>query len=47
MASDDKNTKTSPSPKIETAAKKDAAATKKNEGQPKDKSTSDATLSKV
>ena len=47
MASDDKKTKTSPSPKIETAVKKDAAATKKDEGQPKDKSTSDATPSKA
>jgi hypothetical protein len=47
MASDDKNTKTSPSPKIGTAVKKDAAATKKDEVQPKDKSTLDATPSKA
>ena len=47
MASDDKNAKTSPSSKIETAVKKDAVATKKDEGQPKDKSTSDAIPSKV
>ena len=47
MAGDDKNAKTSPSPKIETAVKKDVVATKKDEGQPKDKSTSDATASKV
>jgi hypothetical protein len=47
MASDDKNIKTSPSPKIETAVKKDAVATKKDEGKPKDKSTSDATPSKI
>ena len=47
MASDDKNIKTSPSPKIETAVKKDAVATKKDEGKPKDKSTSDSTASKI
>jgi hypothetical protein len=40
MASDDKNTKTSPAPKIDTAVKKD-------EGQPKDKSTPDANPSKA
>ena len=47
MTSDDKNTKTSPSSTIETAVKKDVAASKKDEGQPKDKSTSDATPSKA
>jgi hypothetical protein len=44
MASDDKNT--TPAPKNETAVKKEAAA-KKDEGQPKDKTTSDADLSKA
>ena len=47
MASDDKKTKISPSPKNETAVNKDAAATKKDDGQSKDKSTSDANLSKA
>ena len=37
---------TSPAPKNETAVKKEAVA-KKDEGQPKDKSTSDAALSKA
>jgi hypothetical protein len=46
MASDDKKTKTSPAPKYETAVKKEAAA-KKDEGQPKNKITSDADLSKA
>ena len=46
MASDDKKT-TSPAPKNETAVKKVAAAKKKDEGQPKDKSTSGADLSKA
>jgi hypothetical protein len=41
MASDDKKTKTSP------ASKNEAAAEKKDEGQPKDKSTSGADLSKA
>ena len=41
MASDDKKTKTSLAPKNEAAAKK------KDEGQPKDKSTSTADLSKA
>jgi hypothetical protein len=41
MASDDKKTKTSPAPKNEFAAKK------KDEGQPKDKSTSAADPSKA
>jgi hypothetical protein len=41
MASDDKNTKTSPAPKNEAAAKK------KDEGQPKDKSAPGADGSKV
>lgn len=40
MASDDKNTKTSPAPKNEAALKK------KDEGQPKGKSPSGADLSK-
>ena len=44
MSSDD--AKTSPAPQNETAVKKEAAA-KKDEGQPKDKSTSDAGLSKA
>jgi hypothetical protein len=44
MASDD--AKTSPAPKNETAVKKEAVA-KKDEGQPKDKTTSDAGLSKA
>ena len=44
MASDDK--KTSPAPKSSAAEKKEVAA-KKDEGQPKDKSTSDAALSKA
>jgi hypothetical protein len=46
MASDDKKTKTSPAPKNENVVKKEAAAEKKDEGQPKDKSTSDADLYK-
>ena len=41
MASDDKKTKTSPAPKNEAAAKK------KDEGQPKDNGTSCADLSKT
>ena len=44
MASDDK--KTSPAPKDETAVRKEAAA-KKDQDQPKDKTTSDADLSKA
>jgi hypothetical protein len=47
MASDDKKTKTNPAPKNATAAKKEAAPTKKDEGQPKDKSTSGADLAKT
>jgi hypothetical protein len=47
MASDDKKTKTSPAPKNETAVKKEAAAKNKDEGQPKNKITSDADLSKA
>jgi hypothetical protein len=43
MASDDK--KTSPAPKSESAAEKKAA--KKDEGQPKDKTTPDAGPSKA
>ena len=46
MASDDKKTETSPAPKNETAVKKEAAA-KKDQGQLKDKTTSDADLSKA
>jgi hypothetical protein len=46
MASDDKKTNTSPAPKNETVVKKEVAAKKKDEGPPKDKSTSDADLSK-
>jgi hypothetical protein len=41
MASDDKKTKTSP------ASKNEAVAKKKDEGQPKDKGTSGADLSKT
>ena len=47
MASDDKKTKTSPAPKNETAVKKEAAAKNKDEGQPKNKITSEADLSKA
>ena len=47
MASDDKKTKASPAPKNETAVKKEATAKKTDEGQPKDKNTSDAAPSKV
>jgi hypothetical protein len=47
MTSGNKNTKTGPSPKIGIAVKKDAAATTKDEGQPKDKNTSDATPSRA
>jgi hypothetical protein len=46
MASDDKKTKTSHAPK-DPAVKKEAPAKKKDEGFPKDKSTSDADLSKA
>jgi hypothetical protein len=45
MASDDKKTKTSLAPKNETAVKKEVAAKKKDEVQPKEKSTSGADLS--
>ena len=47
MASDDKKTETSSAPKNETAVKKEAAARNKDEGQPKNKITSDADLSKA
>jgi hypothetical protein len=47
MASDHKKTKTSPTPKNETAVQKEAPAKKNNEGQPKNKSTLDADLSKA
>ena len=47
MASDDKKTKTSPTPKNETAVKKEVPAKKKDEGQPENKITSDADLSKA
>lgn len=47
MASNDKKTKTSPAPINESAVKKEAVAKKKDEGQPKDKSTSDADQSKA
>jgi hypothetical protein len=46
MASDDTKTKTTPVPKIEITGKKEAPTKKKDEGQPKDKSTSDVGLSK-
>ena len=38
MASDDKKTETSPAPENQTTAKKEAAAKKKDEGQPKTRS---------
>ena len=47
MASDDKKTETSPAPKNETAVKKEVAAKKKDERQPKNKINSDADLSKA
>jgi hypothetical protein len=47
MASEHKKTKTSPAPKNETAVQKEAPAKKNDEGQPKDKRTSDADLSKA
>ena len=47
MASDDKKTKTSPAPNNEAAVKKEVAAKKKDEGQPKDKSPSGGDLSKA
>jgi len=46
MASDDKKPKTSPAPKNETTVGKESVAKNKDEGQSKDKSTSDASLSK-
>jgi hypothetical protein len=46
MASDDKKIKASPAPQNETAMKKEVPAKKKDESQPKDKSPSDAELSK-
>jgi hypothetical protein len=47
MASDDMKSKTSPDPKNEIAAKKGAATNKKDDGQPKDKNTSGADVSKT
>jgi hypothetical protein len=47
MASDDKKTKAGPTPKNEPAVKNEAASNKKDHGQPKNKSTSDADLSKA
>jgi hypothetical protein len=47
MAIDEKKTKTSPAPKNETAVKKEAVSKKKDEGQPKDTSASDADQSKA
>ena len=47
MASDDKKTKTSSAPNSEAAVKKEVAAKKKDEGQPKDKSPSGGDLSKA
>ena len=47
MVSVDKKTKIFPAPKNEAAVKKETAPKKKDEGQPKDKSTSDADLSKA
>jgi hypothetical protein len=46
MASDDKSTKTSPASKTVTAVK-EVARKKKDDGQPKDKSTSDSHPSKA
>ncbi len=45
MASENEKTKTSATPKNEIAVKREVAP-KKDEGQPKDKTTSDAELSK-
>jgi hypothetical protein len=42
MASDEKKTKTTPAPKNESILKKEPVANKKDEGQPKNKSASDA-----
>ena len=47
MASDDKKTKAGPTPKNETPVKNEAAPKKKDHGQPKEKSTSDADLPKA
>src|SRR3974390_2910780 len=47
MVSVDKKTKIFPASKNEAAVKKETAPKKKDEGQPKDKSTSDADLSKA
>lgn len=47
MTTDDKKTKSSPAPRNEAAVKNAAATTKAVEGQPKDKSTSGADLSKA
>ena len=47
MASEHKKTKMSPAPKNETAVQKEVPAKKNEEGQPKDKRTSDADLSKA
>ena len=41
MASDDKKTDTSPALKNETSGKKEVTTKKKEEGQPKEKTTSD------
>jgi hypothetical protein len=42
MASDDKKTKTSLAPKSEAAVKKETVAKKKDEGAPKERTSSDA-----
>ena len=47
MASDDKKTKSILAPKSETAVKKAVAEKKKDEVQPKDKSSSDVDLPKA
>jgi hypothetical protein len=47
MANDDKKTKSSPVAHSEAVVKKDATTKKKDEGQQKDKSKTDADLSKA
>ena len=47
MTMDDKKSETSPAPENKIAVKKEAAAKKKDEGQPKNKIASDAHLSKA
>ena len=47
MASDDKKTDTSPALKNDTSGKKEVTTKKKEEGQPKDKITSDLSKAEV